>query len=605
MEIDTPPTQQPYHHLSINNSPATVSDVDDMTVNQLKSTLKAMQLPIYGCKQALRQRLLMGASPKSRSCSNHNNNSNNNSNAPNPQNNISVASTYSGSTFPMFDHQTPSSRNSSVSANMQSLNLMDTSTTSSIAECKLVELRERCKYFGLPTSGRKQEVVDRLEAYYEKALLTDLLPGAPHNNTNQIMQHEQSNCFSTGGGSFDEQHDFNAEEFNWRNELPESETKLTPVPVLALEMSNFSSQESSQYAHRSNVMVSPNGNSGSVWDKNDIATVAYQGKLEMRTILDLREACKKLGLRVAGKKAEVIARLYEHFKMTDEHHLNNSNQHNLRLMPSIPEYKHNNNIDTVTMNNEHDSPMKRKRMKVETNENELAAGIDNAVEQVDINNQMQVQSHQLLNTHQHLLLFQEGDIKSRLRSNSKSKFSKQGLPKMYLLDDSYVNSVWTCTVLGPHHSENSNMTAHCVRIGQGEPTCDCSSCNSSSIINTVVNPCKHLLFVFLKILQYTCEDNLSLVDCSHALDRMKKQKDTLVEGNNLCNICFDSCDQEQGGKGVHEECMHKWYLFKNKDSIARCKGKRNRIANNRSSSSTTNGACSNNNATIIMNQQYQ
>lgn len=434
----------------------TRKDVEQLTVTQLRAKLKSMKLPVYGCKRTLCQRILKTSSD--------------------------AASQVSRNTFPLFD--------------MSQKTHQETSTHSSIAELKLVELRERCKKAGLPSSGRKQELIDRLEVYYEKALLSDI------------------------------------------------DTKLEPsndsnVPFLEWNESHVSRENMFFDDSEGNNIFGPPLSSVQI----DPYSIQNETELEKHTKHDLKSVCKRLNLKLSGRKDEIIQRIWLHVS---------ESKSSLMLEPT-------------------ESRRKRTRHCVD----------DDLFEPYFSNS-----------------------LKSRLRSNSASKplpeiqnsFSSESINnrlhfplsrRYYVFSTKFGDNAFQCTVC----SAAEDFTAT-VRVGSN------MSCSCAEFTEDIM--CQHILFVFLRILKIS-SDNALLTKTTlfpaeldfvlkglkqaiksvktvksgvkkRTFTRASSESDNSVEvirenwAGKQCGICFEPLGSNDSmiwcrmncGKNMHMLCYEKW-----------------------------------------------
>eukprot|EP00924_Labyrinthula_sp_SR-Ha-C_P008804 maker-scaffold_2-augustus-gene-3.0-mRNA-1 protein AED:0.11 eAED:0.11 QI:0/0/0/1/1/1/2/0/926 len=257
---------------SVNSVPSS-SELDKLTVHQLKERLRLLQLPIYGCKRTLRQRLLMGVSPRGCRFSE------------------SVTSTFSsGSTFQLFD--TPS-QFSQLSQSRQSQ-----PSYSLINKCKLVELRNKCKAIGLPSSGRKQEVVQRLEEHFETSLLSNGL--GVQNCVGSELERDLEGARDTDDLDM------------WRS-LGVNNKK---------EAASFSGAFEDTVGSASRLAKSPEvklfGKSDHEqdpgFDHYTLSKLEESEGFERMNLKELRRVCKQMKLRLSGRKAELVARIVQELR---------------------------------------------------------------------------------------------------------------------------------------------------------------------------------------------------------------------------------------------------------------------------------------------------
>lgn len=475
------------------NKPISTKDVERMTVNQLRNACKALKLPVYGCKRTLCQRLISNTSGAENS------------------------SHFSQNPFSLFNNGGQSIGH-------------DNSTNSSITEYKLVELRAKCKELGLPPSGRKQELVDRLEAHYEKAMLSDILNNGGGNELNlsqwQGVNDSDNSFFITE----DEQREGSQDNNFWSSCLD--------------PRANFGSTKKEQHI--------------------DISVLKTYKDLDNLRMAGLRAVCKKLSIKVSGRKEEVIQRIMM--------------QLNIRH-------------DSQSSTN-HKALFNSKRQKV--------------------TQQVPFRELSLYGIHA-----TDDTLKSRLRSNSNS----HALPvtiRGSLSTESINDKVEAPLSLKffifsfKFASNYLEVTLECETDTRSEQVliCETLNCTCQEFHGSQSN-CKHILYVYLRIMKVETNNDILLktkitqVELEYVLRQLKKNinqyrnnnpkpafKKTIIKRLNnhensssqemaqvevirenwadkCCGICFEFFSsnssilwcREHCGKNVHYTCYEKWSQF--------------------------------------------
>lgn len=439
-------------------------DVDNLTVHQLRAKLKSLRLPVYGCKRALCQRLLMSSTPES--------------------------SRTSGSPYELFDQVRIGNREN------------DSRRLSSTSKCKLVELRQKCKDAKLPSSGRKQELVDRLDSFYEEAILTDILLPRPRDDLSLS---------------------------EWREPIQNQPFFQPYAPSL------FWNEP-----QRSKLVVKK---------KVDPFSIKTEEKLHSFNMSNLKEMSRTLGLKLSGKKNEVIKRIWSKISINSS--------------PQIQKEQH------CT----YEEPLP-KRMK-----------LDNSGYKATGSNSMRTK----LRSNSGLRLKIEGSnsfesINDRLEEPLSVRF--------FVFETKFTPTSFECVLCCQTDTFQSEEAPKV--IISYKPQCSCKVFEQSGKI------CKHLLFIYLRILKVDTNDEIltKLVLEEEELTEVLRKLKTVVKAvknykpsfkksfgtrstsqnsnsvevirenwaDKVCGLCFEFLNSNNSmvwcrvkcGKNMHRSCYDRW-----------------------------------------------